>query len=271
MELGQRIRQARLEAGLSQRQLCGDTITRNMLSLIESGKARPGMDTLLVLAQRLGKSAAYFLEQDAVCSPNQSSMDSARKAYTQADYDRVLQILEGFCLPDDVFQGEMYLLRALSLIALARQALDQGRRPYAKTLLDKAAQAGGQTPYYTPETEGRRLLLAALAAPEDAAQNVAAMPGLEQELLLRGQVAFSQGQFHRCIKLLDAVEKPSDRWYLLRGAAALELGQPKEAAQFLHKAESALPQLCAPLLERCYRELEDYKTAYAYAVKQRKD
>ena len=35
MELGQRIKQARLEAGLSQRQLCGQRLTRNMLSLIE--------------------------------------------------------------------------------------------------------------------------------------------------------------------------------------------------------------------------------------------
>jgi transcriptional regulator with XRE-family HTH domain len=54
MELGQRLRQARLEAGLSQRQLCGDTITRNMLSLIENGSARPSMDTLRCLAARLG-------------------------------------------------------------------------------------------------------------------------------------------------------------------------------------------------------------------------
>ena len=34
--LGQRLKEARIEAGLSQRQLCGDTITRNMLSQIES-------------------------------------------------------------------------------------------------------------------------------------------------------------------------------------------------------------------------------------------
>ena len=38
MELGQRIRQARQEAGLSQRQLCGEEITRNMLSLIENAE-----------------------------------------------------------------------------------------------------------------------------------------------------------------------------------------------------------------------------------------
>ena len=29
MELGEKLRNARLEAGLSQRQLCGDAITRN--------------------------------------------------------------------------------------------------------------------------------------------------------------------------------------------------------------------------------------------------
>ena len=54
MELGQRLRQARQAAGLSQRQLCGDTITRNMLSQIENGTARPSMQTLEILAERLG-------------------------------------------------------------------------------------------------------------------------------------------------------------------------------------------------------------------------
>ena len=46
MDLGRRLKQARLDAGLSQRQLCGTEITRNMLSQIENGNARPSMDTL---------------------------------------------------------------------------------------------------------------------------------------------------------------------------------------------------------------------------------
>ena len=66
MELGQRLKQARLEAGLSQRQLCGEEITRNMLSQIENGSARPSMDTLRYLAARLGKPMGYFLEEQAV-------------------------------------------------------------------------------------------------------------------------------------------------------------------------------------------------------------
>ena len=53
MELGQLLKQARLEAGLTQRQLCGGKITRNMLSQIENGSAKPSMDTLRYLAERL--------------------------------------------------------------------------------------------------------------------------------------------------------------------------------------------------------------------------
>lgn len=65
MELGEKIRMARLEAGLSQRQLCGEEITRNMLSLIEHGSAKPSMKTLRYLSGQLGKPMSYFLEEDA--------------------------------------------------------------------------------------------------------------------------------------------------------------------------------------------------------------
>ena len=78
MELGQKIRAARQELGLSQRQLCGEEITRNMLSLIENGSAKPSMKTLQYLAVRLGKNISYFLEETAVLSPNQAVMASAR-------------------------------------------------------------------------------------------------------------------------------------------------------------------------------------------------
>ena len=53
MELGEKLRQARLEAGLSQRQLCGERITRNMLSQIEHGSARPSMDPSKNLATQV--------------------------------------------------------------------------------------------------------------------------------------------------------------------------------------------------------------------------
>jgi len=47
------------------------------------------------------------------------------------------------------------------------------------------------------------------------------------------------------------------------------LQQYAPAAQCYHKAEKTWPEKTAPRLERCYRELEDYKMAYFYALKQR--
>ena len=86
MELGEKLKQARLEAGLSQRQLCGEEITRNMLSLIENGSAKPSMTTLQYLAARLGKTVSYFLEETAVLSPNQQIMASARQLYDSGNF-----------------------------------------------------------------------------------------------------------------------------------------------------------------------------------------
>ena len=78
MELGNKIRQARLEAGLSQRQLCGEQITRNMLSQIENGSAKPSMDTLRYLADKLGKSVSFFLEETVISSQNLPLMQQLR-------------------------------------------------------------------------------------------------------------------------------------------------------------------------------------------------
>ena len=74
MELGEKLRMARVEAGMSQRQLCGEEITRNMLSQIENGTAQPSVATLRFLAGRLGKPMGYFLEEEAVTSSNSAVM-----------------------------------------------------------------------------------------------------------------------------------------------------------------------------------------------------
>ena len=110
MELGEKLRQARLEAGLSQRQLCGEDITRNMLSQIEHGSAKPSMKTLQVLASRLGKTVSYFLEEDAVVSPNQHLILEARQQFDDRDYSAALEILSQYRGPDTVFDREKALL-----------------------------------------------------------------------------------------------------------------------------------------------------------------
>ena len=110
MELGEKLKQARLEAGLSQRQLCGEEITRNMLSLIENGSAKPSMKTLQYLAGKLGKSVSYFLEETAVLSPNQQIMASARQLYDDGNFAEADQMLEDYRAPDPVYDREKEIL-----------------------------------------------------------------------------------------------------------------------------------------------------------------
>ncbi len=263
MELGNRLKQARLDAGLSQRQLCGEKITRNMLSQIENGSAKPSMQTLGYLAERLGKPISYFLEEDAVCSPNQQVMEQARHAYAEANFRQVTQLLQGYRAPDGVFDPEKHLLEALSFMAQAEQATDQGKKVYAQELLEKAGQAGEKTPYYTPAAERERQLLLASAG------QAASLPEDHREQYLRCRQALQQQQYARCAFLLDGMPCEEAQWFFLRAQVAQGMKEFSRAVSCYLSAEQAFPRECAQALEICYRELGDYKNAYLYACRQR--
>ena len=117
MELGQLLKQARLESGLSQRQLCGEKITRNMLSQIENGSAKPSMDTLRYLAQRLEKPVSWFLEEEGAVSPNAQVMAAARETFRQGAAEECRRHLAAYREPDTLFDPEYRLLQALTLLA----------------------------------------------------------------------------------------------------------------------------------------------------------
>jgi tetratricopeptide (TPR) repeat protein len=59
--IGQRLRQGRLAAGLTQQQLAGDRYTKAYISALENGIAKPSMAALNYLAPRLGKTASEIL------------------------------------------------------------------------------------------------------------------------------------------------------------------------------------------------------------------
>lgn len=259
MELGVRLRQARLEAGLSQRQLCGEEITRNMLSQIENGSARPSVDTLRYLAARLGKPVSYFLEEQVEVSPNQAVMEQARNAAGQA----VLDILAQYQPPDEIFDREKWLLEALTCLDLARQALEDGKKEYARALLEQAESAGSHTPYYTPETQRRRQLLAFDAGLVDRIE-----PD-RRELTLLAKAFLENNAPAKCIGILQAMDALDERHHLLLAQAYLQISQYENAIEHFLQAEACDPRSVYAGLEQCCSALEDYKMAYFYACKQR--
>ena len=91
----------------------------------------------------------------------------------------------------------------------------------------------------------------------------------DTERLLRASAALDRGDAASAARYLDAAEAhDSPHWSYLRGEAYLHARDFAEAAACYHRAEAEMPDAVAPKLEACYRELGDFKLAYAYAVRQ---
>lgn len=63
LRIGEKVRRLRNSRGLTQRELAGNSVSRNMMSMIESGAALPSLDTLLHISEILGVPAGYFFAE----------------------------------------------------------------------------------------------------------------------------------------------------------------------------------------------------------------
>lgn len=94
MTLGEKIYRARKEQKLTQTALAGSFITRNMLSKIENGSAKPSLETLEYISGRLKMPVGYFLSPDDDHSKYQreSAIPSILSACRAGDYKRAYDI-----------------------------------------------------------------------------------------------------------------------------------------------------------------------------------
>lgn len=268
MELGEKIRQARLEAGLSQRRLCGERITRNMLSQIENGSAKPSMDTLRYLAEKLGKSISFFLEEDVVISANQSLMAELRSLVPAGEYGAAWERVAAYREPDPVFDAEFGLLKNLTALGLAEEALRDQKPVYAERILREMGPICGG--YCREELERRRLLLLAGAQPNLRREVCTQLRELDDELLLRAGAALDAGDGKRCVRLLEACgDWETPEWNLLRAEVYLAEKEYGAALACFRKAEVVFESVCMPKMELCCKELGDFQGAYLYACRQR--
>jgi transcriptional regulator with XRE-family HTH domain len=259
MDLGSKIKQARIAAGLSQKQLCGQQITRNMLSQIENGSARPSMKTLGYLAEQLGKPMSYFLEEESVVFPNQQPINEAKTALALGNLEQMRHALDAFQEPDSQFFEERQLLEYYWHIKRAEQALHENMTPYGVKLLYRALALDGL--YITAQMRCRCRVLLALAG-----ENVAVECDLDALLARAGQCTDPK----RRLEILAAADETNNEtWNRLRADALFELGQYEEAAAAYGMTRQDVHVYGK--LEVCYRELGDYKKAYEYACKQRQE
>ncbi len=67
------VKQARMEAGMSLGQVAGDAISRTAIYFVETGKAKPSMETLKLIAERTGRPLDFFLARPSTLEPRSTA------------------------------------------------------------------------------------------------------------------------------------------------------------------------------------------------------
>lgn len=282
MTLGQKLRKARIEKGLTQKQAAGDRITRNMLSQIENDVASPSVGTLEYLAARLDVRMGWLLEDEQT----QSEAEQLVQARTLAQQQRWADCLAG--LDGQLGTDEALALRAIAAAHLAVAALDDERFDDARAYAARAIESSGRGLYRSAELRLRMAAVLARCAQqsgEDAPQAVGeyrkiyltAQNGVAYHLLMaRYQLEQEhiQAAEREIWSIVDLPDESRAEYLVLRGRIAAKKEQYENAIVYLQQAEQTegLPRILRRELYRCMelccRESEDYKQAYEYAAKQ---
>ena len=152
MNIGERIRELRISKLMTQADLAGDRITRNMLSCIENGSANPSLSTIVYIAGRLGVPAGFLLAEqgDEMAYRKMSNLSNIKKAYTTGDVQSCRSLcLSGCPEPDD----EISLLLANCDLGIAVDEFWSGKLRSSCRFFDEALSYAEKTIYSTDAIE----------------------------------------------------------------------------------------------------------------------
>lgn len=281
MNIGKRIRQLRLSKLMTQADLAGDQITRNMLCNIERGTALPSLPTAMYLAGRLGVPVGLLLAEEGGEFPYRKmiEMPNIRRAFAAGDFTGCLSLLHSsFPAERD---DELSLLCAEAEFGAARNAFEEGRFRRAAAAFDRGVTAAGQTVYDTDSLRARTAVYFRYLS--------GVSPTLSSDILPENEVSGARAfgdEFCEYFMALDALENGRDgevAAYLTRQEKSLYAARiralilmKKEEYQEAEEALEALlarPELSVGALlyeifgdlDLCCRKNDDYKRAYEFA------
>ena len=289
MNLGEKIKAARLERNMTQKDVVGDYITRNMLSKIENGSATPSVKTLEYLAGALGLPAGYFMTASGGDELTPGCVADARAHFKQGEFEACIQVLDTLEL-DGGYRDEVNLLQARAKIGMSKKAMADGRYEEAIRLAREAIVHNDSSLYVSAAFRTEALLLIARCTMElegdfdralDEYQNSYQDQGLgEFYRLTMAEYHIGKGDMTAAKREMDSIARLSDTskpvYLMLQGSIELKDKQFEAAAKQLEKAEqlarttgsSYFMSSLYAMLEHCYREMEDFKKAYHYASMQ---
>ncbi len=284
-ELGQKIRRLRTAQQITQTELAGDRITRNMLSQIENGSAQPSLPTILYLAQKLNIPAGYFLAEAEDEFPYRKIqyISLIRQTFSAGKWQKCMEICqEKLGGTDDEIN---YILCRCSY-QLALQAFAEGRLCAAHTEFVQCLEYAPQSIFDTAPVVKTAYDYLTYLARFDSALEIPSFIRAPHNSISSDHPWFScylyvlrlieEGNLDTAEHLL-AIPDFSTKAYAAHARARIAMAQRKYA-DALHIIETLLtPERGLPPskpltyllyvdLEICCRETGDFERAYRYTT-----
>lgn len=280
--IGERIKALRTDKMMTQRDLAGSAITRNMLSQIENGLANPSLATIQYLAQRLNVPAGYLLadERDEIIYVKSAKMAEIKQAYASGN----VKICRDICLHTDYeHDDELLLMLAECTLALAIEKFNRGALHASCALLDEAV-GYGQKSLYTAQH------VTAIAATYFRYMRRISVT-LSSDRIDEMSESFYPAMTHEFSRYAIAIERlegkdreGAERIFPDReGETPISLhfcarlcyadGDRERAYELLHRILTNFDAVPEPVmyfvfsdLEELSKELDDFKSAYTYSM-----
>ena len=111
MNLGEKLKQLRRLRGVTQKELAGNFLTRNMLSQIERGVAMPSYATIALLSKKLRVDPSYFFESSFSLEHYEilSALPQIKRCFSEGQYSLCLRLAEPFREIDSVSSFGFFL------------------------------------------------------------------------------------------------------------------------------------------------------------------
>jgi len=148
MDIGKKIKKLRTEKLMTQSELAGNEITRNMLSRIENGAALPSLGTIVYLAEKLGVPSGYLLSEgeEEFIYHKTSVMKNIRRAYVDMNFE----LCRDICTSSfDEYDDELELILTDCCVGVAEEYIRNGRLHEACGFLDEAVVHSKNTMFDT--------------------------------------------------------------------------------------------------------------------------
>lgn len=282
MHIGEKIKRLRTAKLMTQSELVGGEITRNMLSRIENGAAQPSMATVQYIAERLNVSAGFLLanEDDEILYFKSAEISSIKKAYANKAYS----LCREMCLNSEWSDDELMLILADCTERVGEDEFIHGNLRRSAELFDEAVRYCKKTVYNTDIIISRidRYFEYMVYISPTLISNELDCESIELPIVkdnfciysyvfLKGEVEGYDG-----VALIDgAIERLGESSYgmHIKAKRLMEQGRYSEGYEVLHtmlfhdNGELPEPMLYFVLgdIELCCKEIDDFKSAYDFS------